>query len=162
METASHHLAQVNVARMRAPLTEPLMAAFAAGLEPINRLTDQSPGFVWRLQADDGDATSLRAFGDDMILVNLSTWTDVQALKDYVYGSQHVNYVKRRKAWFRQFAGAYYALWWVPAGRRPTVEEAKARLDRLDAHGESEYAFSFRDVFSPPVPQDRPSASGAA
>ena len=147
---------------MRAPLTEPLMAEFVAGLEPINQLADQSPGFVWRLQTDDGDATSLRAFGDEMILVNLSVWTDVEALKRFTYESLHVHFVKKRKAWFRQFAGAYYALWWVSAGHQPTVEEAKTRLDRLDAQGESAYAFSFRTIFSPPDAQGRLSGSGDA
>ena len=148
--TPDYHLAQINIARMRAPLDDPLMQGFVAGLEPVNALADDAPGFVWRLQTDAGDATSLQVFDDAMLIVNMSVWESIGALKTYVYESQHVAFVKQRKAWFERFNGVYYALWWVPAGHVPTVEEAKGRLEHLKKHGESAHAFKFTKVFPAP------------
>lgn len=91
-------LAQVNVAKMLAPTADPVMAEFMANLESINALADTAPGFVWRLQTEDGDATSLQVFDDKLIIVNMSVWTSTEALKDYVYKSRHVDFVRRRKA----------------------------------------------------------------
>src|SRR5689334_6665099 len=141
-----YHLAQINIARMRAPLADPLMADFVAQLAPINALADQSPGFVWRLQSEGGDATAFRPYGDAPILVNMSVWESVEYLRAYVYRSAHTGVMRGRKQWFEKFDGAYYALWWVPAGHRPTVEEGRARLDHLREHGETAYAFSFQQI----------------
>jgi hypothetical protein len=146
-----YHLAQFNIARMRAPLTDPLMADFVAQLAPINALADRSPGFVWRLQSEGGDATNIRLYGDEPILVNMSVWESVEALRDYVYRSAHIGPLRDRKQWFDKFEGAYYALWWVPAGYHPTAEEGKARLDHLRQHGETPHAFSFHKLFPPPI-----------
>ena len=110
------HLAQVNIARMKAPLEDPLMAGFVARLDDINALADRSPGFVWRLQTDAGDATYLRPYGDDRILVNLSVWQTIEDLQAYVYRSAHAEVLRQRHDWFERFEGAYVALWWVPAG----------------------------------------------
>ena len=145
-----YHVAEINIARMRAPLTDPLMAGFVAQLASINALADSTPGFVWRLQSEGGDATSLRTYGDEPILVNMSVWETVEHLKEYVYRSAHIGVVKDRRSWFEPFDGPYYALWWVPAGYFPTVEVGKGRLDYLRANRESEYAFSFRNAFPPP------------
>ena len=100
------HVAQVNVARMREPLGRPSMQAFVDGLEPINALADASPGFVWRLQTDDGDATSLRVFDDDMTIVNMSVWDSVEALREFVFRSEHAGYLRRRSEWFEKLAEA--------------------------------------------------------
>jgi hypothetical protein len=62
------HLAQVNIGRMKAPLEDPLMAGFVGRLDEINALADRSPGFVWRLQTGEGNATYLRPYDDDRIL----------------------------------------------------------------------------------------------
>lgn len=141
------HLAQLNIARMVAPLDDPVMAGFVAQLAAINALADRSPGFVWRLQSTAGDATSVRAYADDRILVNLSVWASIEALKAYVYQSDHGSVMRNRRQWFEKFAGPYMVLWWLPAGRIPTVGEAKARLEHLQQHGESAYAFTFRQIF---------------
>ena len=145
-----YHLAQFNIARMRAPLTDPLMADFIAQLAPINALADQSPGFVWRLQSEGGDATNIRPYGDEPILVNMSVWESVEHLRDYVYRSAHTGALRDRKQWFEKFDGASYALWWIQVGQLPTVEEGKARLDYLHEHGETPYAFSFQHIFPRP------------
>lgn len=144
------HVAQVNVARMREPLGRPSMQAFVDGLEPINALADASPGFVWRLQTDDGDATSLRVFDDDMIIVNMSVWDSVEALREFVFRSEHAGYLRLRSEWFEKLADASTALWWIPEGQTPTVEDAKAKLGSLRARGSSQEAFTLRDAFLPP------------
>jgi len=145
------HLAQVNVARMRAPLEDPLLAGFVAQLEFVNALADRSPGFVWRLQTDDGDATAVRAYDDPLILFNLSVWVSVAALRDYVYNSAHREPLRERKQWFVPMDTAHLALWWVPAGHRPSVQEATERLEHLRRHGPGPTAFSFAKAFDPPV-----------
>jgi len=148
------HLAQVNVARLRAPLDDPLLAGFVARLDDVNALADRSPGFVWRLQTDAGDATALRPYDDDRILFNLSVWQNPEGLREFVYRSAHVDVMRQRKSWFERFDGPYYALWWVPAGHTPSVDEAKERLEHLRAHGESAQAFSFAKLFPSPDSAD--------
>jgi hypothetical protein len=148
------HLAQVNVARLLEPLDRPSMQAFVEGLEPINRLADASPGFVWRLQTDDGDATALRVFDDDMIIVNMSVWDSVEALRAFVFRSEHADYLRRRTEWFEKLAEASTALWWIPQGATPTIQDAKAKLESLRARGPGQEAFTLRDEFQPPTSSD--------
>ncbi len=147
---ADYHIAQINIARMLAPIDDPSMADFVAQLAPVNALADQSPGFVWRLQSESGDATSIQIYDDDMIIINLTVWESVEALREYVYRSAHHAVLRDRTRWFEKFDGPYYALWWVTAGHLPSPEEGKERLDYLRQHGDSAYAFSFRTVFQKP------------
>ena len=146
----THHLAQINIARLLAPIDDPLLAEFVAQLLPINALADQSPGFVWRLQSESGDATSIKVYDDDMIIVNLTVWENVEALREYAYKSAHAGVMRDRKKWFEKFDGPYMALWWIPAGHIPTPQEGQERLEHLRSHGETEYAFSFRHIFPQP------------
>lgn len=145
---ALYQLAQLNIASMLQPLESPGMADFVANLERINALAEASPGFVWRLQDEAGDATAIRPFGEE-VLVNLSLWRDVEALRDYVYKSAHAEMLKRRAEWFARMGEAHMVLWWVPAGHLPSVEEAATRLRLLREQGPSVQAFSFRQTFSP-------------
>ncbi len=145
-----YRLAQVNIARMLAPLSDPLMAGFVAELDSINALADNSPGFVWRLQTPEGDATSLHPYEDDLILINLTLWASLNDLVAFVYKSRHREVLQRRRQWFQRFDGPYTTLWWVPSGHIPTVEEAKERLEFLRAHGETPYAFSLKKSFPAP------------
>lgn len=157
--TDTAHLAQVNIARMKGALESPVMAGFVARLEEINALADRSPGFVWRFQSEEGNATYLRPYDDDRILFNLSVWEGVEPLRDYVYRSAHVEVLRARREWFTAFEGAQLALWWVPAGHRPSVDEAKYRLAHLAGHGPTPFAFLFRTSFPPDPaapPVDRP------
>lgn len=149
MTSQPYHLAQVNIARMHAPLDDPIMAEFVARLAEINALADRSAGFVWRLQTEDGDATYLRPYDDDRILFNLSVWESIEQLKDYVYKSVHSEVMRQRRQWFEKFDGIYSALWWVEAGHIPTVAEAKQRLEYLQKHGETTHAFTFKRSFPP-------------
>lgn len=143
----NHHLAEFNVARMVAPLESPELADFVAGLEPINALADRSPGFVWRLQTDDGTATSLRPYDDDLVIVNMSVWESPDALADFVYRSEHRDYLRRRREFFSAMAEAFLVLWWIQAGELPSVEDGIARLERLRAHGPTHHAFTLRARF---------------
>lgn len=145
------HIAQVNIARMREPLESAVMAPFVARLEEINALADRSAGFVWRLQTDAGDATYLRPYEDDRILFNLSVWESVEQLKEYVYKTAHAELLRQRRDWFEHFDGAALAMWWVPAGHIPSIDEAKKRLDHLEANGPSQFAFTFRTIQPPDV-----------
>lgn len=143
------HLAQVNIARMKAPLESPALAGFVARLDELNALADRSPGFVWRLQTAAGNATYLRPYDDERILFNLSVWESVEALKAYVYHTGHLELLRQRNEWFEKFEGAYLALWWVPAGHRPSVYEAKKRLAHVAEKGATSIAFTFPEMFPP-------------
>ena len=145
----AHHLAQLNIARMLAPIDSPVMAEFVAQLDAINALADGSPGFVWRLKGAGNDATSLRPFPDDFIIVNMSVWESIDALKQYVYRSDHTKVLRERAKWFEKMGESHMVIWWVPAGHIPTVSEARERLMRLREHGESSEAFTFRSTFAP-------------
>jgi hypothetical protein len=145
-----YHLAELNVADLIAPLDSPQLADFVALLPEINALADRSPGFVWRLtDATGADATSLRPFGSDTI-VNLSVWESLETLRDYAYRSAHLAVLQRRRVWFKPYGRPYQVLWWVQAGRLPTVAEAAQRLEMLEERGPAPDAFTFRAVFPPP------------
>jgi hypothetical protein len=142
------HLAQVNIGRIRGRLDGPVMAGFVRRLEEINALADRSPGFVWRLQTNEGNATYFRPYeDDDRVLLNMSVWESVETLKNYVYRTVHAELLRQRHEWFERFAGVYMGLWWVPAGHLPGIDEAKKRLAHLEKHGPTQYAFTFKNVF---------------
>jgi hypothetical protein len=145
------HLAQLNVARLRAPLDSPTLADFVALLPEINARGDAAPGFVWRLTGEAGDdATSLRPFGDDLI-VNLTVWQSPETLSAFVYRSAHLEPMRRRREWFERMSGPHLVLWWVPAGHRPDLHEAGRRLAELERHGPTPTAFTLIERFPPPV-----------
>ena len=143
-----YHLAQVNIGRVRAPIEDPLMAGFVARLDEINAFAERSSGFVWRLQTSEGNATYFRPYPhDDRILINMSVWETVEALRHYVYKTAHAELLRQREAWFEKFAGIYTALWWVPVGHRPGMDEATKRLAHLETYGPTQFAFTFKHVF---------------
>jgi len=147
MTSKSHHLSQVNISRMIAPLSNPIMADFVAELDSINQLADNAPGFVWRLQTEAGNATSVSAYDDELILLNLSVWESIDDLKQFVYRSQHGKVMRNRNKWFQKYQGVNMALWWLPVGDLPTVDEAEKRLQYLNDFGDSDYAFSFKNQY---------------
>ena len=152
----AYRLAEVNIAKMRWALEEPSMAPFVALLDEVNALADASPGFVWRLQTEAGNAAYLRPYGDDRILFNLSVWESIEALKSYAYGGAHAAVFARRREWFERIEGMALALWWVPRGTLPSVDEAKARLAYLEKHGPSPFAFTFKRPFPADPESARP------
>lgn len=143
------HIAQVNIGRIKGPLDGPVMAGFVARLDEINALADTTPGFVWRLQTEAGNATYLRPFEDDRMLLNMSVWESPESLKYYVYRTSHAELLRERHKWFEKISMVYVALWWVPVGHIPGIDEAKKRLAYLQAHGPTEFAFNFKSVFPP-------------
>jgi hypothetical protein len=149
MVTGAMHVAQVNVARALEPLDSPLLADFVAALAPVNALADAAPGFVWRLQTEDGDATSVRIDADPRVIVNLSVWSTLEALWAFVYGSAHVGVMQRRRVWFERPVESHLAMWWVPAGTAPSVAEAMDRLGVHRSSGATPHAFDFKHPFAP-------------
>jgi hypothetical protein len=150
LEMSVYELAQLNIGIIREPMDSPVMAEFAANLQRINALAEASPGFVWRLQTEAGDATALRPFENENMLLNMSVWRDVESLNRYVYSSAHVEIMRRRREWFERMRDAFLVLWWVPTGHRPTVAEAVGKLEILRSKGPSPEAFTFRQAFPPP------------
>ena len=144
------HLAQLNIGRLRAPIDDPIMEGFRSQLDPVNALADRSPGFVWRLQTEDGNATAIRPFEDERMAINMSVWESFEALQQFVYRSAHVAPLRKRKEWFEPIEDPILVLWWVPAGRVPTVAEALERLRQLKERGPSPDAFTFRTPFPSP------------
>jgi hypothetical protein len=144
------NIAQVNTALPREPLDTPALAAFVANLEPVNALADAAPGFIWRLTDESGDATSIRAFDDERLIINMSVWESIEALWSFVYDGGHLEVMRRRREWMIKLAESHQALWWQPAGEPPTVEAARNRLDHLRAHGPSAYAFTFKQRYPAP------------
>jgi hypothetical protein len=149
-----YNLAQVNIGRILAPMDSPVMAEFVANLDRINTLAESSEGFVWRLKDDTNNATSIRMYDDDFLIVNMSVWKNIDALFHYVYRTDHVEIFKKRAQWFEKMADMHMALWYVPAGRFPDVKEATERLDYLRKHGDTPFAFSFKRKFTPQDAKD--------
>jgi len=141
-----YELAQLNIAQLVAPLELPTLKDFVDNLERINRLAEAAPGYLWRFQTEDGNATALRPFGEDC-LVNFSVWKDIESLHDYVYRSAHAEIKRRRKEWFHTLREVYTVLWWIPQGHRPTISEAKEELQRLRDKGSTPAAFTFKKPF---------------
>lgn len=144
------HIAQINIARMLAPLDDPRMARFVDQLAEVNALADKSPGFVWRLADESGGAaTDIRAFDDDRILVNMSVWESIEALHEFSYRGHHASALRERGQWFEP-RSSRLVLWWIAAGAVPSVEDAKRKLELLEANGPTPDAFTFREQFPPP------------
>ena len=146
---SKYQIAQLNIATLIAPIDSPQLADFVANLDRINALADSSPGFVWRLQTEEGDATGIDFFGSDKI-VNLSLWDSVESLHNYVYRSAHIEVLRRKKEWFHKMSEAFMVLWWVPAGHIPSVEEAALKLNTLRELGPTAEAFTFKKAFPSP------------
>jgi hypothetical protein len=145
-----HHLAQINAAKFRLPMADPVNADFVASLDKVNAIAEAQPGFVWRLTGDGNDATDIQAFADPNVIVNMSIRTDLEALVAFVYReSAHRDIMRRRREWFERL-DFFMALWWVPAGHRPSLDEGLARLDLLTRLGPTPNAFLFTRPFGPP------------
>ncbi len=150
-----YSLAQVNVARLLAPLDSPLLSPFVEALDDVNAEGDRAPGFLWRLQTESGNATDVEGFGWDIgdshgVIVNITTWTDTQSLSDFIFSGRHVAIMRRRREWFQPVVEATTALWWIPAGTRPSVNEAETRVRHLRQHGPTVHAFTLRHQYPGP------------
>ena len=156
-----YQLAQVNIGRLVAPVEDPLLAEFMAALDPVNAAADSAPGFVWRLQTEEGNATGIEAFAWDAgesagVIVNMSVWGDVESLQSFVSSDLHRRVLLRRRQWFRPMTEAWLACWWVPTGHRPSTAEAEARVRHLREHGPTPHAFTLRRHFPMPSATEPP------
>jgi Domain of unknown function (DUF3291) len=169
MQTAAMdwELAEINIARLKASVDDPALAGFMAALDPLNAAAEASPGFVWRLQTEDGNATAVQAFqwdtdGSAGVIVNLTVWASLDELAAYVYGDMHKQIMRRRREWFHLMREAYTTCWWVPAGHRPSTGEAEDRIRHLRAHGPTPHAFTLQASFPPPGGPDAAAGAGEA
>lgn len=144
------HVAQINVGHVLHPVDDPRMAGFTGRLDEINAMADAAPGFVWRLQSDSGNATDILVSDDPSFIINMSVWQDIDSLFRFVYRTAHQGVMAGRRQWFARPAGAYQALWWVPAGHVPTPQEGLDRLQALERDGPGPDAFTFKKTFPPP------------
>jgi len=150
------HLAQINIGRLVAPLEDPRIAGFLAQLDGINALAERSPGFVWRLQSDSGNATDIAYNDDPFVIVNMSAWESIEALRDFIYRTPHVEVLKERLQWFEKPVKPHYCLWWVPAGHIPSVAEGRERLTHYQERGPTPYSFWFSQPFPVPTEDEVP------
>ncbi|MFV9551155.1 DUF3291 domain-containing protein [Algibacter sp. PT7-4] len=142
-----YNLAQVNIAKPLAPMDNPIMQDFVNNLDKINAIADAAEGFIWRLKDEDkNEATSV--FQDDLLIINMSVWENLESLFNYTYKSGHIDVFKRKKEWFSKMKMMHMAFWYIPEGYTPSFQDAKNRLDYLNTHGDTPYAFSFKSKFT--------------
>jgi hypothetical protein len=138
-------LAQINIARMLAPLESQKMKEFRAFLAPVNLLAESSPGFIWRYSDENAHQFGM-PWEDEMIIVNMSVWQDMDTLHNFTYQTVHSYFIKSRKKWFHQLDHPHAVLWWVEDGHIPTLFEAKAKLELLEKNGPTAEAFLFQQA----------------
>ncbi|MBC8167867.1 MAG: DUF3291 domain-containing protein [Bryobacteraceae bacterium] len=155
----SFSLAQVNIGRLTAPLEDPRIAGFVAELDSINKLAESSPGFLWRLKSDSGNATDKVWNDDPLCIVNMSVWESVESLKEFTYQTRHLEVFKQRRQWFEVPVLPHYCLWWVHAGHEPEISEARERLEYFQRHGATPFSFSFPQPFAAPMESAAASAT---
>jgi hypothetical protein len=148
-----YQLAEINIARMKGvDINDPIMKEFVDNLVLVNTLAENSEGFVWRLKDDESsNSTAFNPYNDEQVIINISVWESIETLENYVFKTFHTEFLKRRKEWFQTFGKASTAMWWIPEGQFPTIEEAVARLDELQKNGATERAFNFRKKYLPPT-----------
>ena len=149
-----YQLAQINIARLIAPLDDPRIASFVAQLDTINALAERSPGFVWRLKSESGNATDIAYNDDPFVIPNMSVWESLEDLRNFVYRSNHIGVFRDRAKWFEKSEKPNYCLWWVPAGHIPTVAEARERLTHYQQYGATPYSFWFSQHFPAPEAEE--------
>ncbi len=145
-----YHLAQINIARLIAPVDDPRIADFVAQLDGINAIAEASPGFVWRLKSGSGNATDIAYNDDPFVIPNMSVWKSVEELRDFAYRSQHLQVFKDRAKWFEKMDKPHYCLWWIPVGHIPSVAEGRERLEHYQLHGPTQHSFWFSKLFPEP------------
>jgi len=147
----AHHIAQINIGRLIAPIDDPQIVDFVNQLDPVNALAEQAPGFVWRLQSSAGNATDIAYSDDPLVIVNMSVWESVEALRAFTYTAEHANVFRQRARWFEKMSVPQYCLWWVPASHIPTVGEGRERLEDYQRHGATPRAFWFSQLYPAPA-----------
>jgi hypothetical protein len=137
------HLAELNIGRFKHPVEDPRMAEFMENLDRVNVIAERSDGFVWRLKDESNNATGIRPFADPNMAVNMSVWRDAASFEHYVWNTIHKQFYRRRAEWFSLMDKQHFVMWWVDEGHEPTLEEARDRLEHLNTHGDSDFAFGW-------------------
>lgn len=140
------HLAQINIANWRFPATDPRAADFMNNLDRVNAAAERMPGFIWRLKDETGNATAINPYNDPRIIVNLTVWESADALEKFVWQTVHANIYRRGGEWFEPMQKPHFAMWWIEPGHFPSAQEGRERLEHLQAHGPSDYAFGWESV----------------
>ena len=146
MATATHHLAELNVGRLLVPTDDPRVKEFMDNLDRINGLGKRMPGFVWMMEGsgEPGTGNTETFVGDDpQSVTNLTVWESVETLEQFVWNTVHRQFYERREEWFEVLGKMHFVMWWVPAGHRPTLDEALERLEHLRQNGDSDHAFGW-------------------
>jgi Domain of unknown function (DUF3291) len=147
----TYQIAEINIARMiGVDINDPIMKEFVDNLDKVNAVAESSPGFVWRLKDENNNATSLNPYNDEQVIINISVWENIETLERFMYKTFHSEFLRRRKEWFQKFGKAYTAMWWVPAGQYPSMDDAVAKLDELQKNGASASVFDFKNKFAAP------------
>ncbi len=148
----NYFIAEINIAKMKGvDINDPIMKEFVENLDSVNQIAEQSEGFVWRLKDENNNATSLNPYDDERIIINVSVWKSIETLENFMYRTFHSDFLKRRKEWFLAYGTAHTAMWWIPEGHIPTMQEAVDKLDLLQKNGPSPSAFDFRNKFPSPL-----------
>jgi len=143
----NYNLAQLNIARFKRPMEHPDNADFVASLDRVNATAESQPGFIWRFLGD--SELESQTFGGADFAINMSVWSDLASLKQFVYENEvHLSVLRRRTEWFEKME-FHLVLWWVEVGLLPTLAEARQKLDVLRANGPTQDAFTFRESFDP-------------
>ena len=145
----TYHLAQANIALGAETVDHPSMESFTQQIDEVNKVADKSPGFVWRFQTDEGDATSLIIYDDPRYIFNMSVWESVEALRQYAFTARHLRVLQQQKEWFVKIDRPHSVLWWIPAGTIPSVSDALERLEVLRDQGPGPRAFTFASLYDP-------------
>lgn len=145
---SKYQLAEINIARMKGVnINDPLMKEFVDNLDKVNALAESSPGFIWRFKDESNNATSFNPYNDEQVIINISVWDSIEHLENYMYKTLHSEFLKRRREWFHRFGKVYTAMWWIPCGQFPTVQEAVNNLEYLQKNGATEKVFDFKTKF---------------
>ena len=142
----THHLAELNVGRLLAPTDDPKVAEFMAALDRINGMGKRMPGFVWMMEGSGEPGTGnteAKIDGDPQFVANLTVWEDAANLKRFVWDTVHRRFFDRRSEWFEVLGEMHFVMWRVPAGHRPTLEEAMERLEQRRSMGDTVHAFGW-------------------
>jgi len=148
---SQYFIAEINIAKMKGvDINDPIMKEFVENLDAVNQIAEKSEGFVWRLKDENNNATSLNPYNDETIIINVSVWKSIETLENFMYRTFHSDFLKRRKEWFLTYGSAHTAMWWIPEGHIPTMQEAVEKLSFLQTNGPSPNSFDFRHKFPAP------------
>ncbi|MCK0149445.1 DUF3291 domain-containing protein [Marivita sp. S6314] len=138
----TRHLAEINVARLKYDADDARVAKFIDNIDRINGIADRSVGFQWR----NAEETKDPILGDDRLIATVSVWESAQTLERFVFDTLHRQFFQQRQDWFDVMDSMHFAMWWVTPGSQPSLAEAVARLDHLNANGDSDHAFGWRHL----------------